>query len=154
MSFLLRHWDFASSSEATIPDAGSNCFTDQSLKLVSDALTGFRTSCGFTLRTLIVGHWFQSMCAVILAVSIYDTFLIVKFSETIRHMESNPIGSWLIESALGDVGIFVRVKLAGTLVVMASLYAIHRYSREQISMSITSSVATFQTGLFAYLTFA
>lgn len=103
------------------------------------------------VRRMWTRHWFLILCGLILIVSLYDTFLIVKFHVSIKNMEENPIGRWLIQTANGNVEPFVRAKLAGTLIVMTVLYQIHRYS-ERLSKPVTASLATFQSGLLAYLT--
>lgn len=91
------------------------------------------------------------LIGVITAVSLYDTALIVKFQDTICAMEQNPIGLWLLALGDGDVEIFVRTKLAGTLFVASVLVFIDRYYR-RASVPITASVAVYQLGLLAYLT--
>lgn len=98
-------------------------------------------------------HWFPLLLAVIAAVSLYDTFLIVYFSDTIFEMEQNPLGSWLLRLGHGEVGLFVRAKLAGTVTVVAILLAMHR-CRSRKTMPVTTSLAAYQTGLFTYLTLA
>jgi hypothetical protein len=97
--------------------------------------------------------WFQILAVLIVCVSLYDTYLIVLFSHSIRHQEKNPIGCWLIDVAAGDVGVFVRAKLAGTLIVMTTLVMMRR-CRSPRTVPVTTSVAAYQVGLFTYLTFA
>lgn len=97
--------------------------------------------------------WFPILCSLIAFVSIYDTALIVKFREHIVVMEENPMGIWLIKAGGGDVEIFVRAKLAGTVTVLAILTFLWRYHK-RTAFPVTTSVAAYQTGLLAYLTFA
>ena len=68
------------------------------------------------VRRMWSRYWFAVLCGLILAVSLYDTFLIVKFSKTIPLMESNPMGRWLLRTADGNVEPFVRAKLALSLI--------------------------------------
>lgn len=96
--------------------------------------------------------WFPLLCFLIVSVSLYDTFLIIKYSEPLRQMEENPVGRWLIAVGDGQVGIFVRVKLAGTLIVMTVLTVLQRI-RSRKTLPVTTSLAAYQTGLFTYLTF-
>lgn len=98
-------------------------------------------------------HWFPLLLAFIAAVSLYDTFLIIRFSETIFEMEENPLGSWLLRMGHGEVELFVRAKLAGTLTVVAILLAMYR-CRSRKTMPVTTSLAAYQTGLLTYLTLA
>ena len=95
---------------------------------------------------------FPWLLGLIVAVSLYDTMLIVVFQDTIVQLERNPAGSWLLSLGNGDVEIFVRAKLAGTLIVAAVLVFMHRYQSASTT-PVTTSLAALQTGLFAYLTF-
>jgi len=90
---------------------------------------------------------------VIAAVSLFDTFLIIHFSEVICSTEQNPIGRWLLSVGDGSIGIFVRFKLAGTLVVLSALCAMW-LCRSRLVFPVTTSVASYQVGLFMYLTTA
>lgn len=101
----------------------------------------------------LMKRMFPWLLGLIVGVSIYDTALIVVFKDSIYYMEQNPVGRWLLRLGHGDVEIFVRAKLAGTLIVAAALVFLHRY-RAVSAMPITTSVAIWQTGLFAWLTFA
>lgn len=101
----------------------------------------------------IKNYWFPLLVTFIASVSIYDTFLIVRFSESIGVMEQNPIGQWLLALDNGEVSVFVRAKLAGTLCVVAILTAMYRcHSRRTVP--VTTSIAAYQTALLSYLTFA
>ena len=96
---------------------------------------------------------FPLLLGLIVAVSLYDTFLIVCFKDTIERMEENPIGLWLLRVGDGDVEIFVRAKLAGTILVAATLVYLNRRGSWSV-VPVTTSVAAWQVGLFAYLTLA
>ncbi len=111
-----------------------------------------RSQKGKTMR-LLRSHWFALLSTFILGVSLYDTFLIVQFKDLIAQTEQNPVGRWLIHIANGDVGVFVRVKLAGTIIVMATLATLYK-RRSKKTLPVTTSIAGYQSGLLAYLTFA
>ena len=100
-----------------------------------------------------VRFWFPVLLATIVAISLYDTLLIVLFRDSIGLMEKNPIGLWLIRLGAGDVEIFVRAKLAGTLLVATVLFTMYR-CRACSAIPVTTSIAAFQVSLLAYLTFA
>lgn len=104
------------------------------------------------MKTLKI-YWFPILCTVIVGVSLYDTHLIVKYSETIHEMEENPIGCWLLEIADGGISVFVRAKLAGTLTVLSVLVFLWKI-RSRKTFPVTASLAVYQTGLLAYLTLA
>ncbi|MCA9047629.1 MAG: hypothetical protein KDA89_02810 [Planctomycetaceae bacterium] len=101
---------------------------------------------------------FESLCfgvmlTLILSVSAYDTMLIVQYRDWIGHLEENPIGRWLISLDSGNINLFVRSKLAGTLVVAVTLITLKR-RRSTKTMPVTTSLAAYQTGLLTYLTLA
>ncbi len=96
-------------------------------------------------------YWFQLSLLLIAAVSLYDTYLIYYFESEIVSMEENPIGCWLLELGGGQIGIFVRTKLAGTVCVLSTLVAMWLY-RSRMVFPVTTSVASYQLGLFMYLT--
>lgn len=95
--------------------------------------------------------WFPLFVVVIAAVSLYDAYLIVRFRDMIWMMEENPMGRWLLEIADGQVGIFVRVKLAGTVMVLSLLMLMWKM-RMSILFPVTTTIASWQTGLMIYLT--
>ncbi|MEZ6127125.1 MAG: hypothetical protein R3C59_00420 [Planctomycetaceae bacterium] len=96
--------------------------------------------------------WFPILLTLIAMVSLYDTFLIVIFQEDIYWTEENPLGIWLLRAGGGNVGVFVRTKLAGTVIVLSSLTWM-RIHRSRKAFPVTTSIAAYQTGLFTYLTF-
>ena len=98
-------------------------------------------------------NWFPILISLIAAVSMYDTALIVVFSDTIGIMEENPMGRWLLNIGDGNVWLFVRAKLAGTITVLSVLTLMY-LRRSKKAFPVTSSIAAYQTGLFTYLTFA
>ncbi len=97
--------------------------------------------------------WFPAFIVIIAAVSLYDTYLIIRFEEMICTMERNPMGRWLLEIAGGQVGVFVRVKLAGTLLVLSTLMFMWKW-RAPMLFPVTTSIASSQTCLMIYLTAA
>lgn len=96
-------------------------------------------------------NWFPLAMMVIGFVSLFDTYLIWHFEEEMLSMEENPIGYWLLEMDNGGIGIFVRTKLAGTVCVLSTLVLMWRL-RSRIVFPVTTSVASYQVGLFFYLT--
>jgi hypothetical protein len=95
--------------------------------------------------------WFPVFIVVIAAVSLYDAYLIVRFSDMISLMERNPMGLWLLDIADGQVGVFVRVKLAGTVMVLSLLMLMCKM-RMSMLFPVTTTIASWQTGLMIYLT--
>ena len=95
--------------------------------------------------------WFPLLAVGIAAVSLYDAYLIVRFRDMIWMMEENPMGQWLLEIADGQVGIFVRVKLAGTVMVLSLLVLMWKM-RMSMLFPVTTTIASWQTGLMIYLT--
>ena len=95
--------------------------------------------------------WFPFLMVVITAVSVYDTYLVIRFSDWIIDLEENPIGQWLLQQGDGSVGVFVRTKLAGTLIVLSTLTGMWLCC-SRILFPVAASVAMYQTGLLVYLT--
>ncbi len=96
-------------------------------------------------------YWFPIALFVIAFVSLYDTYLIAKYREVISSTEQNPVGLYLIEMGHGGIEVFVRTKLAGTLIVLCVLCFLWKI-RSRIVVPVTTTVASWQTGLFVYLT--
>ena len=96
-------------------------------------------------------YWFPLAMIVIASVSLFDTYLIWHFEDEMLSMEENPIGYWLLALDEGQIGIFVRTKLAGTICVLTTLAIMWRVG-SRIVFPVTTSVASYQVGLFFYLT--
>ena len=103
------------------------------------------------LNHFLKTYWFQLSMLLITAVSLYDTYLIYYFESEIVSMEENPLGCWLLKVGDGQIGIFIRTKLAGTLCVLTTLFAMWLY-RSRLVFPVTTSVASYQVGLFMYIT--
>jgi hypothetical protein len=99
-----------------------------------------RTECAFWAMWIIVG-----------AISCYDAWLVQRYQFSILVLEENPLGRWLLEAGSGEVVLFVRAKLAGTLIVLSVLAALYRYCR-RLAQPTAVALAAFQLGLLIYLT--
>ncbi|MBL8817394.1 MAG: hypothetical protein JNL58_15310 [Planctomyces sp.] len=106
-----------------------------------------------TLGTLLNSAWFPSAMAVIVGISVYDTWLIIRFARCIVELEENPIGSWLLEINNGDISLFVGSKIVGTILV-ASILLLMKRLNSRIVFPVTTSIASWQVGLLFYLTHA
>lgn len=107
--------------------------------------------CLYTAYSFVNSLWFPVALAVIVGVSAYDTYLIIKFARCLIELEENPIGKWLIEINNGDVSVFVRSKIAGTILVASILLLMKRF-QSRIVFPVTTSIASWQVGLLWYLT--
>ena len=94
---------------------------------------------------------FSTLWLFIGVVSAYDAYLVSRYCETILEFELNPVGRYLIELNDGNVGVFLRAKAAGTLIVMSSLAIIHVRS-ERLAYPIVGSLAVLQFLLLLFLT--
>ena len=107
---------------------------------------------GLRRTTSFLGrHWFAVLWTFIGFVSLFDSFLIVRFSDVIIDVEENPVGAYLLTLSNGSPWIFVRTKAAGTLLVLSALVGLYRYRRGW-AFPVTGSVACFQCCLLLYLT--
>ena len=93
---------------------------------------------------------FASMCFFIVAVSIYDGYLVARFAELMPMAEQNPMGRWLMEQDGGGVELFLRAKTLGTSLVVGALAGLYGIST-RLALPVTACVATFQMLLLGYL---
>jgi len=98
-------------------------------------------------------NWFAVLWLFIGLVSLFDGFLVVRFSDAILDHEKNPVGLYLLALNDGSPSIFLRTKAAGTLVVLSVFAALYRY-RPCWAVPVTRSVAFFQGSLLLYLLLA
>lgn len=86
-------------------------------------------------------------------VSCLDTALTIKYRESLRQMEENPIATYLIfQMDDGSLCNFVGIKMFGTILVLGTLVNIFNLNMKW-GFTIVAAVAAFQTGLLAYLLF-
>jgi hypothetical protein len=110
-------------------------------------------------------HWrhsFASTIAYMLAigcVSLYDMILTVRYAGSLKYLEQNPIGRWIMgldqlqHGCHPDLTVFLMAKGIGTVLVMASLCWILRRNA-RIGHPIGLGVSTFQLLLAMYLSLA
>ena len=78
----------------------------------------------------------------IFGVSLYDIYLSLKYSETLKSMELNPICSWII--ALDNtLALFIVMKVAGTFAAMAIMSAL-LYKCPRIGKPVVFVIFTLQ----------
>ncbi|MBS0262028.1 MAG: hypothetical protein JSS02_08720 [Planctomycetes bacterium] len=100
--------------------------------------------------TLVQRVWFPVLWSFIAAVSAFDTFLTIRFEDLMSVVERNAVGRFLIDLDNGGIGLFVRTKIAGTVIVLIALVALHLYQRRW-ARPVTIALAAFQFGLLSYL---
>jgi hypothetical protein len=94
---------------------------------------------------------------IIAAVSIYDMLLTIRYADTLKSLEQNPLGRWMmrldeIEHGISpDLTLFLSVKSIGTILVMLALLALVRY-RARLGHPVGLGVAMCQLVLLWYLT--
>lgn len=89
-------------------------------------------------------------CLIIALVAVLDTWLVVKYSDSIHQLERNPICLFLIQQDPYDLMVFVYGKSAGNVLVLGILVGLFRYW-ERIAMPVTWAVTLFQLSLVCYL---
>ena len=94
----------------------------------------------------------------IAAVSIYDLALTIKYPLSLKELELNPVGRWLMSldrlpsGRMPDLGLFLGAKFLGTATVMGVLFwLVGRSGR--IGHSVGMGVAVCQIALAIYLHF-
>ena len=97
-----------------------------------------------------IRRWFPMLWSFVGVVSAIDTYLTFRFKDLMWQLESNPLGRYLIKVNDGSVNVFIRTKVAGTIVVLSVLATLHVY-RRRWSFPITASIAAFQFALIVYV---
>lgn len=97
---------------------------------------------------LVVAMW-----AFIGVSAAYDVYLSVKYHETLRVLELNPLGRWLLELDCGNVALFMGCKLLGTIIVLGTLQMLYLY-RPNLGIRTTVGVAGVQAAVVVFLNFA
>jgi hypothetical protein len=84
------------------------------------------------------------------AVSVHDAALVILLDDVIGETEQNPIGRWLIELNGGEVWLFIALKLTGTALCGATLWALYEVCRH-VARTAAIAIACFQFALLIYL---
>ena len=83
--------------------------------------------------------------------SAYDTYLTVRFQESLNVMECNPIALWLLAYDEWSAATLVGLKFLGSMVVLGAL-CLCFWVRPHLGLTITLSIALLQGTLLAFLT--
>jgi hypothetical protein len=83
-------------------------------------------------------------------VAAYDTYLSVKFQETLPFLEVNPLCRMLIAADEGSVAMLLGFKFAGTVLTLGTILLVYQY-RKRVGVAVASVVAGLQGTLFLYL---
>jgi len=100
-----------------------------------------------------VGVLFRLVWLFIIAVSMYDAYLVLQLRDVIHTTERNPLGLALLELAGGDVWLFLLVKVAGTIVACTLLLILFKVDWK-LGLAIASIMAVLQFALLLFLQFA
>lgn len=93
---------------------------------------------------------FTVCCSLITLIGVLDTWLVVKYANSIYEMEENPICLILIRQDPYDLMVFVYGKAIGLVVVNSVLLGLFYYWRK-VGVVVTYGVTLFQLSLLAYL---
>ena len=113
----------------------------------------WRQVCVSCLSCRHVSIGFLAMWFFVGLVSVYDTWLVVRYWDSIKQLEKNPFCQYFIALGAGDWSIFLRVKTSGTVAVLGVLAGLYRNNR-RLALPVAAAVSLFQLGLLLYLTFA
>jgi hypothetical protein len=86
-------------------------------------------------------------------VAAYDTYLSVKFQDTLQHLEINPLCRWLIAADEGSVAILLGCKFAGTVLALGTILLVYLCNRS-VGVAVASVVALLQGLVLMYLCLA
>jgi|GEM_PF-4674558 len=93
---------------------------------------------------------FPGLWLLIGLVSAIDTYLTVKFRESLAYMESNPIANLLLDLDQGDGSLLIGFKFLGSTLTLGILTALYMQNRRR-GLMVSSGIACFQVGLLYYL---
>lgn len=83
-------------------------------------------------------------------VSAYDGYLVIRTGNAIVEFELNPVGKYLIQFNHNDASLFLRLKAAGTVLVLSSLVALWRKA-PHLAGPVAVILTLFQAGLLVFL---
>ena len=93
---------------------------------------------------------FPGLWLLIGSISAIDTYLTVKFRESLALLESNPIANLLLDLDQGDASLLIGFKFLGSIIALGILAALYLQNR-RMGMMVSSGLACFQVGLLCYL---
>lgn len=112
------------------------------------------------VATSLASVWTLLLCkAVIGFAAAFDTYLTLKYAESLDVYEQNPLGRWLMDLDHGPVAstqqiaAFVTAKFLGTILVLMTLQGV-AFWRVRLAGMLAVPVAAFQLSLVAHLLFA
>ena len=93
---------------------------------------------------------FYLMWGFIVSVSAHDGCLVLAHRPSMRLIEQNPVGHWLIRAGNDDIWLLLTLKAIGTVAVASFLLVLHSF-RPSLAFISCAAVAVFQLGLLMYL---
>ena len=125
-----------------------------SITFPSQNLTSHQTEARLRTPSDVQSKKVFSFCLIfIVCVSIYDTYLVAAYRDTILLNERNPICLFLIQQDFGQLTWFLGGKLVGNLVVVGTLLGL-LFSGFRQTLTVAKGVAGFQFLLLIYLHFS
>lgn len=94
--------------------------------------------------------FFAALWIVIGAVSAYDTYLTVRYQETLVLLERNPIALWLLAHDNWNPATLVGLKFLGSMMVLGVL-GLSFWWKPRWGITMSLSIALFQGALLAFL---
>jgi hypothetical protein len=96
---------------------------------------------------------FRLLWLFIIAVSMYDAYLVLKLRDVINTTERNPLGLALLELAGGNVWLFLLAKVSGTVLACMLLLVLFKNDRK-VGLVVASVIAVLQFALLLFLQFS
>ena len=106
-----------------------------------------------SIKSEVIRNRFLACLTFIVCVSIYDSYLVVLYRDSILDDERNPICKLLIRQDPYQLSWFLLGKALGNVVVVGTLIALKRFGY-RANMTIATSIALFQFCLLLYLNFS
>ncbi len=104
-----------------------------------------RTALRSSRRLLFPGLWLF-----IAAVAAFDTYLTVKYQDSLLDLEQNPLARALLRLDGWEPSLLIGSKFLGSLIVLGILTVLHVRNR-RLGLTVAGGLAAFQLGLLWYL---
>ena len=85
--------------------------------------------------------------------SSFDLYLAVANCHELKDIEQNPVGTWLIDLDDGGIGLFMGLKMAGTVTALGVLILLYHLKRNW-ALVISYTLSAGQVLLILYLVLA
>jgi hypothetical protein len=146
--------DVSTAQPWRMPSSGGDCspsLPDHPLPIAPTArLDPLESSTTLKWRSSCRQLLFPGLWLLIGLVSAFDAYLTVKFQDSLREHEQNPLARILLRLDGSEPSLLIGSKFLGSLIVLGILTALHLRNR-RLGLTVAGGIACFQLGLLWYL---